>query len=133
MKNKFAKVAIPYPPWNWEEALDAMDGNPELLVRVARLLLKQLDADLPLILQYVRAKQTLPLKDRSHRLKSSLSAIAANPAFEACAALNELAAGEQTQCYADGLDRLEFEVARLRPYLNQIISKQAAGDAHDPH
>ena len=104
----------------------AMDGNPELLVRVARLLLKQLDADLPLIRQYVQARETQLLKDRSHRLKGSLSAVAATPAFAACAALNDLATAVQTQCYPDGLDRLEFEVARLRPYLNQLVSQPEA-------
>lgn len=126
MKNKSAEGAVPLAPWNREDALVAMDGNPELLVRVARLLLKQLDADLPLIRQYVHAKETQPLKDRSHRLKGSLSAIAATPAAAACAALNDLAAEEQTQCFADGFERLESEVARLRPYLNQILSQQQA-------
>lgn len=100
-----------------------MDGNPELLVKVARLLHKQLDADLPLIRRYVQDKNSLLLKDRSHRLKGSLSAIAATPAFDACAALNDLASEAQTQCFVDGLERLEFEVTRLQPYLNQLISK----------
>ena len=103
-----------------------MDGNPELLVKVARLLHKQLDADLPLIRRYAQDKESLLLKDRSHRLKGSLSAIAANPAFAACAALNDLAAEAQTQCYAEALERLEFEVTRLLPYLNQLISIQKA-------
>ena len=124
MKNTFFEVADQAPPWHWEEALIAMDGNPDLLVKVAGLLLKQMDADLPLIRRYVQAKETIPLKDRSHRLKGSLSAIAAAPAFDACAALNDLAVEAQTQCYADGLDRLEFEVSRLLPYLNQLISNQ---------
>lgn len=123
MKNKCAEARTPVPAWRSEEALVAMDGNLELLVKVASLLLKQLDADLPLIVEYVRAKETQPLKDRSHRLKGSLSAIAATPAAAACAALNALAAAAQTQCYADGLERLEFEVARLRPHLNKIISQ----------
>ena len=104
----------------------AMDGNPELLVRVVRLLLKQLDADLPLIRQYVQAQETQLLKDRSHRLKGSLSAVAATPAFAACAALNDLATKAQTQGYPGGLDRLEYEVARLRPHLNHLISQPTA-------
>jgi HPt (histidine-containing phosphotransfer) domain-containing protein len=126
MKNNPFEVADPVPPWRVDEALIAMDGNPELLVKVARLLLKQFDADLPLIRRYAQAKETIPLKDRSHRLKGSLSAIAAAPAFDACAALNDLAVEAQTQCYVDGLERLEFEVSRLLPYLNQLVSKQEA-------
>jgi HPt (histidine-containing phosphotransfer) domain-containing protein len=124
MKNTLFAVARPVSPWSVDEALIAMDGNPELLTKVAGLLLKQLDADLPLIRRYAQAKETVPLKDRSHRHKGSLSAIAAAPAFDACAALNDLAVEAQTQCYADGLERLEFEVSRLLPYLNQPISKQ---------
>ena len=126
MKNTFFEVAVPVPPWSMEEALIAMDGNPDLLVKVAGLLLKQLDVDLPLIRGYVHAKETGRLKDRSHRLKGSLSAIAATPAFAACAVLNEFAVDAQTLRYRDGLERLEREVNRLRPYLNQVISKQKA-------
>lgn len=112
------------PPWNQVDGLIAMEGNPELLVKVTRLLLKQLDADLPLIRGYVQANESLALKDRSHRLKGSLSAIAAMPAFAACAALNALANEAQTSCYADGLALLESEVLRLRPHLNQFLSTQ---------
>jgi HPt (histidine-containing phosphotransfer) domain-containing protein len=124
MKNTVCEAVARVPAWKMEEALLAMDGNPELLVRVARLLLKQLDADLPLIRQYVQAQETQLLKDRSHRLKGSLSAIAATPAFDACDALNDLATAARTQCYPDGLDRLEFEVARLRPYVTKPFKSQ---------
>lgn len=123
MKNTYVEATSLVPAWRRDEALVAMDGNSDLLVKVAGLLIKQLDADLPLIRQYVQAKESVPLQNRSHRLKGSLSAIAATPAFTACNALNELAAQTQTQGYADGLERLEAEVARLRPHLNRVISK----------
>ena len=41
MKNTVCEAAARVPAWKMEEALLAMDGNPELLVRVARLLLKR--------------------------------------------------------------------------------------------
>jgi HPt (histidine-containing phosphotransfer) domain-containing protein len=104
----------------------AMEGNPELLVKVVRLLPKQLDADLPRIRQYGQDQQTQSLKDRSHRLKGSLGAVAATPSFAACAALNDLATDAQTQRYADGLELLECKVACLRPNLNDVISTQKA-------
>ena len=63
-KKPFTDAETLPPPWNQVDVLIAMEGNPELLVKVTRLLLKQLDADLPLIRCYVQADVTLALKDR---------------------------------------------------------------------
>jgi HPt (histidine-containing phosphotransfer) domain-containing protein len=53
----------------------------------------------------------------SHRLKGSLSAIAAQPAFQACSALNKLARAGETASYAIALAHLEEELGRLLPCL----------------
>lgn len=111
-------------PINFDHALKAALGNAKLLSKVVGLLLKQMDVDLPAIRAGVAARDSPALANSSHRLKGSLGAIAANPAYLCCTALNQSARSVVIASYEPELALLEHELARLRPCLQAWLIEQ---------
>jgi len=105
------------PPINFDHALKAAFGNAKLLTKVVGLLLKQMDVDLPAIRAGVAARDSPALASSSHRLKGSLGAVEAKPAYLSCTALNTSARSDALESYEPELALLEHELARLRPCL----------------
>ncbi len=102
-------------------ALAALGGNAQLLATVVQLVIDQSDVDMATIRSDVAAKNTAALAASSHRLKGSLGAIAAEPAHQACSALNKLARTGAAAGYAMGLAHLEAEIDRLLPTLQSWL------------
>ncbi len=111
-------------PIDFEHALNALEGNVNLLSKVAQLLLKQIDVDLSAMRADVAAKDSPALADSSHRLKGSLGAIAATPAYLSCTALNKSARSDATASYGPELALLEYELTRLQPCLQAWLIEQ---------
>jgi HPt (histidine-containing phosphotransfer) domain-containing protein len=109
----------------FDQALAALEGHLGLFAKVAQLLLDQIELDMPAIRTEVASQNTALLASSSHRLKGSLGAIAALPAWQACTALNDLARAGRVDSYALGLTHLEHELDRLSPCLRGWL------DAHE--
>lgn len=105
------------PPIAIEQSLAALNDDLPLLATLAQLVLDQLDVDLPCMRVDASAKNSAALAASSHRLKGSLGAIVATPAYEACSALNRFARSGAVDLYTPGLNQLEHEIDRLRAFL----------------
>ena len=108
-------------PINMEHALESLQGNAQLLTTVVQLVIAQSGVDMAVIRSDVAAKNASALAASSHRLKGSLGAIAAVPAYQACSALNKLARSGCDAAYAMGLNHLEEEIDRLLPTLQSWL------------
>ena len=112
------------PPLDLAEALLTAGGDHELLIGMARLALQQIDENMPTLRSLSRTAKSDQLKERAHRLKGSLASMAANPAFEACKALESKARTAKISEYESTMDALELEIRRLRPALEAILRSQ---------
>jgi hypothetical protein len=113
------------PPIVFESSLTALEGNLKLLRTIAQMLLHQIEVDLPAIHADVSCMNSRALTFSSHRLKGSLGAIAALPAYRACVALNKSAQSGEVTAYQSEFSHLEHEVARLQPYLHAWLTDQS--------
>jgi HPt (histidine-containing phosphotransfer) domain-containing protein len=105
-----------------EDALAALGGNAQLLNTVVQMVLDQSNVDMAAIRSDVAANRAVALAASSHRLKGSLGAIAAEPAHQACSALNTLARNGAADSYEMGLAHLEEELGRLLPCLQTWLA-----------
>ncbi len=103
-----------------EEALATVDGDAAHLRMLARLVLEQIDTDLPAIRQLASDQDAVGMKDTAHRLKSSLGSIAAYAAHAACVALETQAKGEPPYDFDAACKRMEEEGARLSLVLRDV-------------
>ena len=110
------------PPVIIDNALAAFDGNLPLLKTVVQMVINQSGADMAAIRSDAAANSSTALGASTHRLKGSLGAIAAVPAFQACSALNTLARTGETAAYAVALSHLEDELGRLLPCLQNWLA-----------
>jgi HPt (histidine-containing phosphotransfer) domain-containing protein len=124
LKTMFTPPPRPEPtPINMEQALAALQGNAQLLTTVVQLVIDQSGVDMAVIRSDVAAKNASALAASSHRLKGSLGAIAAVPAYQACSALNKLARTGCATAYAVCLNHLEEEIDRLLPTLQSWLDQ----------
>lgn len=110
------------PPIIIADALAALEGNLPLLKTVVQMVIDQSSADMAAIRSDVVGGNSTALAASSHRLKGSLGAIAAQPAFQACSALNKLARAGEAAAYAIALSHLEEELRRLLPCLQTWLA-----------
>ncbi len=99
-----------------------MGGNAQLLTTVVQMVINQSGPDMAAIRSDAAANNSTALAASSHRLKGSLGAIAAQPAFQACSALNKLARAGEAAAYAIALSHLEEELGRLLPCLQTWLA-----------
>ena len=111
------------PPIIIADALAALEGNLPLLKTVVQMVIDQSGADMAAIRSDVAAKNSTALAASSHRLKGSLGAIAAQPASQACWALNKLARIGAADSYAMALAHLEQELDLLLPFLKAWLAE----------
>jgi HPt (histidine-containing phosphotransfer) domain-containing protein len=112
------------PPIIIDDALAALEGNLPLLKTVVQMVINQTGADMAAIRSEAAGNNSTALAASSHRLKGSLGAIAAQPAYQACSALNKLARAGATDAYATGLTDLEYELGRLIPCLRAWLTDE---------
>ena len=103
--------------------MESLQGNAQLLSTVVQLVIDQSGVDMAVIRSDVAAKNASALAASSHRLKGSLGAIAAVPAYQACSALNKLARTGCATAYAVCLNHLEKEIDRLLPTLQSWLDQ----------
>ena len=94
----------------------------ELLTTVVQMVVDQAGVDMAAIRNDVATNSAVALAASSHRLKGSLGAIAAQPAYQACSALNTLARIGAADSYAIGLASLEEELGQLLPCLQTWLA-----------
>ncbi|HJV82010.1 response regulator [Noviherbaspirillum sp.] len=110
------------PVFDLDEALATVDGDATHLRMLARLVLEQIDTDLPAIRQLASDQDAVGMKDMAHRLKSSLGSIAAYAAHSTCVALETEAKGAPPHDFAAACQRMEEEAARLSPVLRDVAA-----------
>ncbi|HJV86954.1 MAG TPA: response regulator, partial [Noviherbaspirillum sp.] len=110
------------PVFDLDEALATVDGDAVHLQMLARLVLEQIDTDLPAIRHLASGQDNDGLKDMAHRLKSSLGCIAAYAAHAACVALETQAKAAPPQDFSAACERLADEAARLSPVLRDVAA-----------
>ncbi|HJV88213.1 MAG TPA: response regulator, partial [Noviherbaspirillum sp.] len=125
------------PVFDLDEALATVDGDAVHLQMLARLVLEQIDTDLPAIRHLASGQDAQGLKDMAHRLKSSLGCIAAYAAHAACVALETQAKAPSPQDFSAACEHLADEAARLSPVLRDvaagIFSFQLMDEAANEH
>ena len=94
----------------------------ELLTTVVQMVVDQAGVDMAAIRNDVATNSAVALAASSHRLKGSLGAIAAQPAYQACSALNTLARIGATDSYVMGFAHLEVELGQLLPCLQTWLA-----------
>lgn len=112
-------------PVEFQSALALFQNDYAFLARILKLLLTQVDTDLPTIQRAVTLKDSQALAEVTHRLKGSLSAVCALPSFATCTALHQSARHGSVESYALELRSLEHELARLKPCVEAWLSERA--------
>jgi PAS domain S-box-containing protein len=101
-------------------ALERIDGDQELLAEVAGLFRR----DCPVMLENIRdaidRQDAVALEREAHKLKGSLGAFSAKPAFEAALRLEVLGERRNLQEAVGAYQLLEAEIDRLAPILETL-------------
>ena len=112
------------PPLEFQGALELFQHDYEFLERIFKLLLAQVDTDLPTIQEAVTLRDSQVLAEVTHRLKGSLGSVCAQPSFATCTALNRSARHGSVESYAPELRSLEHELDRLKPCLEAWLTER---------
>ncbi|MDP8981939.1 MAG: Hpt domain-containing protein [Acidobacteriota bacterium] len=103
-------------PFDREEALARVGGDPELLAEIAALFLKDLPRGLGELRQAVAARHADAVERHAHALKGAVSNFGAH---EATAAAQELEIQARAGSIGS-LTKLEHALDRLRPELESL-------------
>lgn len=111
-------------PLNYDAALAAVEGDPELLAELVRLFLEDCPKQMVALQQAVEFRDGKSIERIAHSLKGAIGSFAARPAYEAALKLEGLGrqddfAGARQAC----LD-LENEVASLTAALGNLPRAQ---------
>ncbi|MCG3148103.1 MAG: Sensor histidine kinase RcsC [Verrucomicrobiae bacterium] len=107
-------------------ALERIDGDRELLIEVAGIFRRDCPAMLENIRDAVARQDARTLEREAHKLKGSLGAFCAKPAFEAALRLEFLGQRRQMEQAASAYQLLETEIDRLAPELEALAKGQPA-------
>ncbi len=112
-----ARQEPPVSRVNWEEALERVGGDADLLREVVHLFLETCPAQMTAVHTALAQRNAAALQCSAHALKGSLSIFGAQAAYEAAARLERLArAGELDQAEQAWL-ALEEAINQLQPFL----------------
>ncbi|MBI3539561.1 MAG: response regulator, partial [Candidatus Eisenbacteria bacterium] len=109
-----------------DQALENAAGDPVLLAEIAQLWLEDAPTRLAQIRDGIAASDARTIERAAHRLRGSLSTLAAPLATEAAANLEKLAAGGHLATVVDVAAALEAEISRLRPRLERLAEHREA-------
>jgi HPt (histidine-containing phosphotransfer) domain-containing protein len=111
---------------DFQEALNRVDGDRDLLAEVANLFLTSADEMLEAIRRAVVAKDAPALHRAAHRLKGCVVTFAAAPAADAALTLELLGRAGRVDGAPEAFTRLETEVGRLIEALAPLGKPQPA-------
>lgn len=109
-------------------ALEYSGGDKELLQEIARLFLDDSRIRLEEIREGLRKGDPSAVEHAAHKLRGSLGALAARPAADVAQGLESLAARGDLLEAERAVAALDFEVARLRPAIENLIKGVGAGE-----
>ena len=115
-----APAAAPDTAMDHGRALQMADDNPELLAILAQSFLPQSETLLSAIRGAVTARDAGVLRERAHALKGSVSVFAAARVSALALALEKHPSPPDWAKLADLAERLDLEMARLRPELTAL-------------
>jgi len=109
-----------------DELLAHMDGDVQILQRLAAVFAESSAQDLDALGSAVKRADAKEIRRLSHKLQGALGDLAA-PA--ACAAVEEIgrcAREGEEQSFSEGYERVRIEVGRLRAALEEIVARRCA-------
>jgi two-component system, sensor histidine kinase and response regulator len=116
--------ALAAPPWTPKQALARVDGDVELLRKIASVFLDEY----PRILERLRAAlqqgNQQAMREAIHMLQGELSYFALDPALAELQKLRELVHRAELEAAAHSLQQLQDELDRLRPRLQELVEVQ---------
>ena len=122
------------PPVDWDEALDRVGGDRELLRDVAATFLRQCPTWLAAIRTAVERGDAAALKGAAHPLKGSLGLFGARVAVGAAGRLETMARAGKLDDGRETLAALEREMVRVTPALTALARPdEVRGHDQDPH
>jgi len=113
----------PVPVFDQAEALDRLDGEPELLVQVATVFLEDYPTTLADIGNSIDRKDADAVAFAAHKIKGGLGTLAARRAWAAAAVIER--AGRESR-FADArgaLDDLRAQIDSVLPVLKTLVSE----------
>jgi HPt (histidine-containing phosphotransfer) domain-containing protein len=114
------------PALNVAAALERIDGDRDLLREVAGIFRRDCPQMLENIREAVTNRDARALEREAHKLKGSLGAFCAKPAFEAALRLEMLGSRGNLDSVAGAYQLLEAEIDRLAPDLESLAKGQPA-------
>lgn len=112
--------------FSFPESLDRMDGDIELLLEIAALLVDDCDRLLPEIREAVSDGAADKLMVSAHTLKGAVSNIVAPAAFKAAYELEMMGRNGELDGADAAYAELEKQVGLLKPQLESITLEDAA-------
>lgn len=109
-----------------DAALERIDGDRGLLVEVAGIFRRDCPQMLETIREAVNQQDQRTLEREAHKLKGSLGAFCAKPAFEAAMRLETIGRRGNFDSVMGAYQLLEAEIDRLAPELEALAKGQAA-------
>jgi CheY-like chemotaxis protein len=109
-----------------DAALERIDGDRNLLVEVAGIFRRDCPLMLETIREAVNQQDGRTLEREAHKLKGSLGAFCAKPAFEAAMRLETIGRRGNFDSVVGAYQLLEAEIDRLAPELEALAKGQAA-------
>ncbi len=103
-----------------ETALERIGGDPALLAELARMFRKESPGIVAQVRDAVALRNASALRRAAHRLKGSLGILAAEPAADAAYVLENIGSSLDLSLAEDAFQKLEVELRRLEPELEQI-------------
>lgn len=113
--------------FNWDRALEQVDGSEEILNDVAELFLEESCKLIEQIRAAVAACDAPLLRRAAHTLKASARVFAAEPTATAALRLEAMARDEEFAEAGRALTELERELERLSSALSEQIQGGGAG------
>jgi HPt (histidine-containing phosphotransfer) domain-containing protein len=111
---------------DWEQAMDSVGGDPELLKAVIAAFLEEAPAKLKEIHQAIDERQTTLLHRAAHTLKGTLTYFGNQAAIERALMLELLGRRGTTEGAAPLAAELESQLARILQCLSAYLEQQAA-------
>jgi PAS domain S-box-containing protein len=111
---------------NWQEALQALEGNPQLLRTVVDAELVEIPRRMEAIRQAVTKGNANDLRLAAHALKGSLRYLGKTTAFEEVLRLERMGQHGNLAEARGSLDTLELEILRINQALHEYLERHPA-------
>ena len=119
--------AAPAPaasPWTPKQALARVDGDVELLRKIASVFLDEYPRTLERLRAALQQGNQPAMREAIHMLLGELAYFALDPALAELQKLRELVHRSELEAAAHSLQQLQDELDRLRPLLQQLVEVQ---------